>query len=95
MSATRQVRVGNISVAEAKRAVALASSRLLGGEHAVDDDVVLDLVAHSQCTAYDCEFAGLAATLGTILVTEDRELQASFPRLCRSLDHALAHGLGR
>jgi len=30
--------------------------------------------------------SGLAAALGTILVTEDRGLLSAFPRLCRSLN---------
>jgi predicted nucleic acid-binding protein len=46
---------------------------------------VLELSKASGCTACDCEFVGLAAALGTVLVTEDRALLAAFPKLCRSL----------
>ena len=80
------IRLAKIDVADAEKLMAHASSSLLGGEHVVADHIVLDLVARSRCTAYDCEFAGLALALGTILVTEDKALLASFPRLCRSLD---------
>ncbi len=52
----------------------------------VQDRFVWELAARSRCTAYDCEFAGLAAALGTILVTEDRELLSAFPSFCRSLN---------
>jgi predicted nucleic acid-binding protein len=55
----------------------------------VPDSVVFGLVARSRCTAYDCEFAGLAGMLGTVLVTEDRALLHAFPHLCLSLDDAL------
>lgn len=83
------IRTSNLSVADAKNAMRHASTGLLGGEHAVADDLVLNLVAQSKCSAYDCEFVGLASALGTTLVTEDRALLATFPKICRSLAHAI------
>lgn len=88
------VRAGRLSLGEAEAAVAHAASRLLGGEHWVSDHVVLDLVARSRCTAYDCEFAGLAVTLRTVLATEDKALLHAFPRFCRSLTDIVEKGLG-
>jgi predicted nucleic acid-binding protein len=83
------IRSGRLSVADAERAVRLAAASLLGGEHAVADEVVLGLVNRSRCSAYDCEFAALATALGTVLVTEDHALLTAFPRICRSLDEAV------
>jgi predicted nucleic acid-binding protein len=80
------LRSGRLDAAEAERVIDRAASLLLGGEHFVQDRFVWELAARSRCTAYDCEFAGLAAALGTILVTEDRALLSAFPRLCRSLE---------
>ena len=60
-----------------------ASRDVSGGEHAVSDHAVLELVAHTKCTAYDCEHAALAIVLGTILVTEDKALRPALPKVCR------------
>ncbi len=49
-----------------------------GGEHAVSDHPALDLVARPQRPTDNCEYAALAITLGTILVTEDKTLLISF-----------------
>ena len=46
---------------------------------------VLGLVARSKCSAYDCEFVALAHSLEVPLVTEDKQLLATFPRVCHSL----------
>jgi predicted nucleic acid-binding protein len=87
------IRSGKLSVADAERAMRHASGSLLGGEHAVADEVVLGLVARSKCSAYDCEFVALAEALGTLLVTEDKALLNAFPILCRSLSDAVQNGL--
>ena len=86
------IRAGRLDVNRAERAVEHAASSLIGGEHAVSDEIVFALLARSPCTAYDCEFAGLAATLGAVLVTEDKALIEAFPRLCRSLDDVVRKG---
>jgi len=40
---------------------------------------VLQLTTRSRCSAYDCEFVGLAQDLGVPFVTADREVLAAFP----------------
>lgn len=79
------IRAGKISPTDAERATRHAASCLLGGEHALSDHAVLELVARTQCTAYDCEYAALALALGTTLVTEDKALLAALPKVCRSI----------
>jgi predicted nucleic acid-binding protein len=37
-------------------------------------------VRDSDCSAYDCEFAALAMTLGVNLVTMDAKLLRTFPK---------------
>jgi predicted nucleic acid-binding protein len=76
-------------------AIHLASDALKGGEHPVEDDAVLALVMQSNCSAYDCEFVVLADALATVLVTEDKALLRSFPKVCRSLADALGGKLTR
>ena len=79
------LRRGEMDFDQAREVIADAAESLKGGEHTVSDQAVMKLVAQSRCTAYDCEFAALAAALGTVLVTEDKALLTSFPKLCRSL----------
>lgn len=86
------MRHGLTTAAEAERCMAHAAGCLLGGEHAVSDHAVLELVAQSRCTAYDCEFVALALALGTRLVTDDRAILQAFPRHCRSLDDLAKSG---
>jgi predicted nucleic acid-binding protein len=47
---------------------------------------VLELVASSGCSAYDCEFVTLAEDLGTSLVTIDKKVLNEFPQVAVSLD---------
>jgi len=63
---------------EAERLVSAA-------EYEVDSRAVLDLVAESDCSAYDCEFMALAMTLDVPLVTMDAKLLKAFPRRATSL----------
>lgn len=76
---TGYVRAGRLTTVEAEMALRLARQSLRAGEHLVEDEAVLALAARSRCTAYDCECAALAAALGTVLVTEDKALRATFP----------------
>jgi predicted nucleic acid-binding protein len=39
----------------------------------------MELVRHSDCSAYDCEFVALAMMLETKLFTMDKQLLRSFP----------------
>lgn len=70
---------------EAAREVQLeAESLLAAAEYEVDSRLVLELVRDSDCSAYDCEFVALAATLGVKLVTMDGKILRAFP------EHAVA-----
>ena len=58
---------------------------LYGRERFVDPEHVMQLVASSTCTAYDCEFVALAQELGVALVTTDKQILRDFPRIARAL----------
>ena len=79
------LRRGQLTTREAREAMQMGELCLLGGEYAVDDEMVFNLVERSKCTAYDCEFVALAMTLGVPLVTEDRALMRDFPECCSSI----------
>ena len=55
-------------------------------EFVVSSDAVLQLVATSNCTAYDCEFVALAELYDVQLVTADRQILHDFPEVAISLE---------
>jgi predicted nucleic acid-binding protein len=55
-------------------------------EFAVSSRAVLNLVARSACSAYDCEFVALAEEQRVPLVTVDRRILRDFPKLAIPLD---------
>jgi len=71
-----------------------AESLVLGREYLVDGPSVMDLVARSSCSAYDCEYVALAETLGVPLVTQDRRILTDFPEFAVSPLQASAGGGG-
>jgi predicted nucleic acid-binding protein len=48
-------------------------------EEPVSSQAVLQLVASSRCSAYDCEFVAAAQQLRVPLVTADRAVLSAFP----------------
>ena len=58
-------------------------------EREVDSAAVMDLVAASTCSAYDCEFVALARHIGIPLVTEDAGLIRAFPDVAITMRVAL------
>jgi len=62
-----------------------AEASLEGSEFAVSSDAVLQLVARTNCTAYDCEFVALAHAEGVQLVTADLQILDQFPEVAVSL----------
>jgi predicted nucleic acid-binding protein len=63
-----------------------AEASFEGNEFAVSSDAVLQFVAKSNCTAYDCEFVALAHAEGVQLVTADRQIVDEFPEIAISLN---------
>ena len=50
------------------------------------NEKILELIAESDCTAYDCEFIALAKQLGIPVVTADKQLVRQFPDWAISLE---------
>lgn len=57
-----------------------AEALLIGSEHEVDSQRVLELVRDSDCSAYDCEFVSVAMRLGAKLLTADGKVLNAFPQ---------------
>lgn len=73
------MRKRNLSVPDAWHAHELAQRLLGGNEFGVSGELVLQLVAGSSCSAYDCEYVALARELQVPLVTLDGEVLREFP----------------
>ena len=65
-----------------------AEALLIGNEHDVDSQRVLELVRDSDCSAYDCEFVSVAMRLGVKLLTADKKVLKAFP------EHTVAFSTG-
>jgi predicted nucleic acid-binding protein len=75
-----------LAIDSAQEIMRRAEASFEGSEFAVSSDAVLQLVARSNCTAYDCEFVALAQAEGVQLVTADRQILHEFPDAAISLD---------
>ena len=78
------MRLRGLGIADAWHAHELAESLLGANEYALSGERVLQLVASSPCSAYDCEYVALAEELHVDLVTSDRQLLRQFPEIARS-----------
>lgn len=85
----RYLRAGTIGLDQARALIRNAEAELMDCEREVDSTAVMDLVATSECLAYDCEFVALARQTGTALVTEDGGLLRAFPDIAMTMKVAL------
>ena len=84
------VRQHGLSLVDALRIMEEAERLMQGREFTLPSVQVLNLVAHSTCSAYDCEFVALAMDLNVPLVTSDRKLLTRFHQAAISPDDFLA-----
>jgi predicted nucleic acid-binding protein len=80
------IRKKALTITAAQEIVRKAEGSLERSEFAVSSDAVLQLVARSSCTAYDCEFVALAHAEAVQLVTTDRQILNEFPEVAISLE---------
>ncbi len=79
------MRQRGMTVAQAVQVIDKADELLQGREYALPSCAVLELVAQSACSAYDCEFVALAQELDVPLLTDDRRILSAFPQRAVSL----------
>lgn len=72
------MRQRNLGLADAWNAHELAEALLGAQEYTLAGERVLQLIADSPCSAYDCEYVALARELHVPLVTSDRQLLRHF-----------------
>lgn len=80
------LRQENLSLDDARAIMQEAELLLKGREYGVSSMRVLDVVAASRCSAYDCEFVVLAQDLDVLLVTADKKVLTAFPETAVSLE---------
>jgi predicted nucleic acid-binding protein len=80
------IRKNYLSLEEAQEIIREALRLMKGREYEIASFQVMELVASSECSAYDCEFVALAEDLGIPLVTVDKKLLKKFPQIAVSLD---------
>jgi predicted nucleic acid-binding protein len=83
------IRKRNLSLEQAQQIMQEAMLLMQGQEYEIVSSHVLDLVATSGCSAYDCEIMALAEDLGIPIVTVDKEILKEFPKVAVSLDDFL------
>lgn len=70
----------------AEDCLAGAETQMTGKEFMVPSRLVLDEVARSACSAYDCEYVALARDRGVALITADRQVLREFPGVAIGLE---------
>lgn len=76
---SRYMRERRLTLEHALQLQASAEALVAGREYVADSSQVLEATAHSECTAYDCEFIVTARQLRVPLVTHDKQLLSAFP----------------
>jgi predicted nucleic acid-binding protein len=79
-----------VTLEAALEILAKAEAQFVGREFLVSSAAVMQCVAESRCSAYDCEFVALAQEQRLTLLTADREILRDFPRTALSLDQFIA-----
>jgi predicted nucleic acid-binding protein len=75
-----------LNLGDAKLVMKSALKTMEGREILPPSDLVLDLVAASHCSAYDCEYVALARHLDVKLVTGGQKILQNFPEVAIELD---------
>ena len=79
------MRQRGMTAEQATQVIDKADELLQGREYTLPSRTVLDLVAQSVCSAYDCEFVALAQELNVLLLTDNRRILSEFPQRSISL----------
>lgn len=80
------IRQNLITLAAANDIADKAEWHFVNHEFAVSSRAVLDLIANSAYSAYDCEFVALAEEQRVPLITLDRQILHAFPEVAVSLE---------
>lgn len=79
------MKLRGLGLADAATAFRHADRLVLDAPTPADTHHILALAQHTQASAYDCEYAALAESLGLPFVTADRRLARRFPEVAVTL----------
>jgi predicted nucleic acid-binding protein len=79
--ATSYFRYNRLPLEKALQVMDEAHGLMADHERYVSSNLVLELVAASKCTSYDCEYVALAQEMKLNLVTFDKQVVRAFPRI--------------
>ena len=79
------LRRGDLDNSAVARCLEGAETQLAGHEFLIPSPLVMQMVAGSNCSAYDCEYVALAQDLNIMLVSSDKQILGQFPGLTISL----------
>ena len=84
------IRRGSLTTTAAAILCATAEASMAQTEFRARPSEVFDLVDHSSCTAYNCEFVAVARAQSLPLITTHRQILREFPRIALSLEKFLS-----
>jgi predicted nucleic acid-binding protein len=79
-----------LELEQAKKIMSSALKTMDAREILPPSNLVLELVAVSRCSAYDCEYVALAQHLDAKLITNDQKVLQNFPETAVSLNAFLS-----
>ncbi len=83
------VRKNLLTLSESIQVQSEAEQLMLGNEFDSVSRAVIKLATTSECSAYDCEFVALAIDTQVPLITADKKLVRSFPKIAHFPDKYL------
>jgi predicted nucleic acid-binding protein len=81
---TKHFRFQGMTFEKSQLAMNEAHDLMFEHERNVSSNLVIELVALSKCTSYDCEYVALAKEMNLTLVTFDKDIMRDFPRIAIS-----------
>jgi len=78
---TKYFRFKNMPLEKSQQIMNEAHDLMIEHERFVSSNVVLELMASSKCTSYDCEYVALAKEMNLTLITFDKEVVRDFPQI--------------
>lgn len=78
---SKYFRFKNMTFEKCQQIMNEAHDLMVEHERFVSSNIVLELMATSKCTSYDCEYVALAKEMNLTLVTFDKEVVQNFPQI--------------
>ena len=78
---SKYFRFKNMSLDKSQQIMNEAHDLMVEHDRFVSSNLVLELMALSKCTSYDCEYVALAKEMNLTLVTFDKEVVRDFPQI--------------